>query len=123
MENSETKTKTAKGANYAPFTLVVNFKPEYLLPNPNTGEVKTRWTYRCDLEAVKARANGKKLANDVDALGLIYKSCSHKYADAKMYANLKPVGQQLFLWVVQGKIIMPNTTEGLKRFSQWLKSL
>lgn len=121
MTTATKKAFTAKGKAIARFTMRVEFAPEYRNVNKETGEVISYWTYRSDLENEKAAKEGKSFAHSMDVLGHIYHRDKHKYNEVKMYDNSLPVGQQLLLHSIKGKIVFPKDTTRLEKFHNWLK--
>ncbi len=124
MKPAKPKLQTAQGKLIAPFTMVVEFKPEHQLPNPDTGEIKQRWTYRSDLEALKLeRKEGIAFEKPLDVLGFVYYRSSHKFSEVRLYDNRKPQGDDLVMYEVKGKMIIPTEPHRQKQFRNWIKSL
>lgn len=120
------KTKTEKGKPVAKYSLLAEFKPEHQRANPETGEVKERWTYRSDLENEKYSNahNGEAFAHELNVLGHIANRDKKKYSRARLFANHKPKGEQLLAEWVNGKLNFPHegTSERIK-FENWIKPL
>lgn len=117
--------KTANGRNYAKFTMVCDFKPQYQRPNPNTGEVKERWTYRSDLENSKyADLHGGECdTKEINILAHIFNRDNHKYNRCRIFDNRATAKEQLLAEWNNGKLCYPHDTERKVKLLKWLNSI
>lgn len=123
MAGQAIKTKTTKGAKIAPYTLVVEFKPEFQRCNHATGEIIQFWTYRSDKENQDFEAEkGISFEREIDVLGFLYAKFESRFKSAKLYANYKPAAQQLQMEAINGKVCFPVEPERKAKFKAWINS-
>ena len=121
MNATKQTRQNRQGKPYAPFTLVVEFKPEYYRLNNSTGELITNWCYRSDIENRKLlQRTGTMFTREIDALAYVLQKREHRFKNYALYDNRS---NQLKAECVNGKLLLPTEPEKVKLFLDWKKSV